>query len=193
VRQPLTLAEFQSVVQALKAEGDSTLAKFGVPAQMCLKFHLIAQIDCVCQFQQDNLKAHERFPLQALKVKLNWSKNVLEERDAPWQTILGSIDPVFCVLLNLSLWLEISSCRHSPYIFNFSEDITVPSGGVKAKNFVMDVLRVILRALELDLEEGEVGIHSIRKCASTHVRGNGVSKDNKDTRGRWKVTARVSD
>jgi hypothetical protein len=52
----------------------------------------------------------------------------------------------------------------------------------------MDVLRV-----ELDLEEGEVGNHSIRKCASTHVGGNGVSKDKKDTRGRWKATGRVSD
>jgi hypothetical protein len=57
----------------------------------------------------------------------------------------------------------------------------------------MDVLRVVLRELELDLEEGEVGTHSIRKCASTHVRGNGVSKDDKDTRGRWKAAARVSD
>jgi hypothetical protein len=57
----------------------------------------------------------------------------------------------------------------------------------------MDVLRVVLRELELDLEEGEVGTHSIRKCTSTHVWGNGVSKDDKDTRGRWKATGRVSD
>jgi hypothetical protein len=57
----------------------------------------------------------------------------------------------------------------------------------------MDVLRVVLRELQLDLEEGEVGTHSIRKCVSTHVRGNGVSRDDKDTRGRWKATARVSD
>jgi hypothetical protein len=62
------------------------------------------------------------------------------------------------------------------------------------KQQAMDVLRAILRELELDLEEGEVGTHSIRKCASTHVRGNGVSKDDdKDTRGRWKATSPVSD
>jgi hypothetical protein len=57
----------------------------------------------------------------------------------------------------------------------------------------MDVLRVVLRELQLDLEKGKVGTHSIWKCASTHVRGNGVSKDDKDTRGRWKATAKVSD
>jgi hypothetical protein len=128
-----------------------------------------------------------------LKVKFNWSKNVLEEQDAPWQTILGSIDPVFCVLLNLAIWLELSSRRSSPYVFNFSEDLLVPSGGYKVKNCAMHVLHIVLRDLELDLEEGEVGTHSIHKCALSHVRGNGVSKDDKDTRGRWKATSRVSD
>jgi hypothetical protein len=158
VRRPFTLTEFRSVVHALKAGGGGSqgmIAKWGVPAQMCFQFHLIARINCVSQFLCSNLKVHDRFP-QALKAKLNWSKNVLEERDAPWQMILRSIDLAFCVLLNLSLWLVLSARR-------------------------------------LDLEEGEVGTHSIRKCASTHVRGNGVSKDDKDTRGRWKATGRVSD
>jgi hypothetical protein len=112
-RRPLNLTEFRSVYQALKTEGNSPLAKFGIPAQMCFQFHLIARIDCVCQLQRSNLKSHERFTLQALKVKFNWSKNVLEEQDAPWQTVLGSIDSTFCVLLNLSLWLEILCRRHS--------------------------------------------------------------------------------
>jgi hypothetical protein len=143
--RPLTLDEFRSMVNALKNGVAGTgevgpLSKYSVPAQMCFQFHLIAQIDCICQFQQDNLKPHNRFPLQALKVKLNWSKNVLEEQDVPWQTILGVIDSSFCVLLNLGLWLELSCHRTSPYVFNFSKDITVPSGGVKAKNRAMDVL-----------------------------------------------------
>jgi hypothetical protein len=59
----------------------------------------------------------------------------------------------------------------------------VSSGGVKSKNGAMDVMRVIVRELELDIGNGKVGTHSIRKSASTHVRGNGVSKDDKDTRG----------
>jgi hypothetical protein len=160
---------------------------------MAFQFHLIVWIDWVCQFQRDNLKAHDRFPLKALKVKLTWSKNVLDERNLPWQTILGSIDMAFCILFNLAVWLELTSCRFSPYVFNFSEDMTVPSGGTKAKNRAMDVLRDVFRALELDIGDGEVRTHSICKCASTHVQANGVSKDDKATRGRWKVTARVSD
>jgi hypothetical protein len=177
-RRPLTLAEFRNVVQALKTGqgGEGSLAKYGVPAQMAFQFHLITWIDCICHFQRDNLKAHDRFPSQALKVKLNWSKNVLEEQDAPWQTVLGSLDSAFCMLLNLSLWLELSSRCSSPYVFIFSEDMTVPSGGDKGKQRAMDVLHVVLFDLDLDLEEGEVGMHSIQKCASTHVQWNGVSK-----------------
>jgi hypothetical protein len=106
---------------------DGILSKYGVPAQMAFQFHLIARIDCVCQFQSNNRQPHDRFPSHALKVKLNWSKNVLEERDAPWQTVLGSIDSVFCVLLNLALWLEVSSQLFpSPFVFAFSEDTNVP-------------------------------------------------------------------
>jgi hypothetical protein len=139
-RRPLALGEFQSVFQALKAQGEGTLVKNGVPAQMAFQFHLITRIDCVCKLQRSNLKAHDRFPLQSLKVKFNWSKKVLEEQDALWQTILGSIDPVFCVLLNLSLWLELTSRRClSPYVFNFSADSKVHSGRIKGKNRAMHV------------------------------------------------------
>jgi hypothetical protein len=85
VRLPFTLTEFRSVVHALKGGGSGsqgTIAKWGVPVQMAFQFHLIARIDCVSQFLCSNLKVHDCFP-QALKAKLNWSKNVLEERDAP--------------------------------------------------------------------------------------------------------------
>jgi hypothetical protein len=36
-------------------------------------------------------------------------------------------------------------------------------------------------------------VNSIRKFAATHVRKCGISKDNKDIRGRWKGKGRVSD
>jgi hypothetical protein len=38
-----------------------------------------------------------------------------------------------------------------------------------------------------------LGSHSVRKYAATHVRRCGVSKDEKDIRGRWKGKGRVSD
>ena len=38
-----------------------------------------------------------------------------------------------------------------------------------------------------------LGSHSIRKFAATHARRCGVTKDEKDIRGRWKGKGRVSD
>jgi len=61
-------------------------------------------VDDVTQWQKENFKAHNTYPSFAAKARLNWSKNVHEERDAPWQILLvGSMDPDFCVLLDVGL------------------------------------------------------------------------------------------
>jgi hypothetical protein len=65
---------------------------------------------------------HHHFPSMALKCQLTWTNNALEECAAPWQTLLGAMDPAYCVLVILTIWLEISlsTIQHawfSPYIF----------------------------------------------------------------------------
>jgi hypothetical protein len=50
---------------------------------------------------------HDSFP-NALKTRLNWSTNVNDKRNALWQVVLGSMDPVFCVILSLGLWLDMN-------------------------------------------------------------------------------------
>ena len=42
-----------------------------------------------------------------LKTKLQWSKNVNEEQDAPWQHLFAAMDPVYCPHIALALWLEL--------------------------------------------------------------------------------------
>ena len=42
-------------------------------------------------------------------------------------------------------------------------------------------------------EKGSLGSHSVRKYASTHVRGCGITKDKKDYHGQWKGRKRISD
>jgi cyclophilin family peptidyl-prolyl cis-trans isomerase len=49
----------------------------------------------------------------ALKTKLNWSKNVTKVRDALWQVLFGSMVSNFCVLVRIAFWLEISLSRIS--------------------------------------------------------------------------------
>ena len=53
----------------------------------------------------DELVAHKTFEF-ALHGRIRWSNNVMEERQAPTQLILGANDPDFCTLLNVGLYLE---------------------------------------------------------------------------------------
>ena len=56
---------------------------FGCVASLNFQFHLIAQIDDSTNVKMGNFQKCQSFPLY-LQTRLNWSKNVNEERDAPW-------------------------------------------------------------------------------------------------------------
>jgi len=108
------------------------------------------------------------------------------------------------VLCSLAIWLEVSLEKNpvalnSPYVFCFSDDVEVPSGGLKSKQMVQKFVKDILNGGDFvpseKVEEGAMllGSHSVRKFAATHVRRSGITRDEKDIRGRWKGKGRVSD
>ena len=68
---------------------------------------MIACLDDVFRFQRADLTPHLKFPF-VLKTKMRWSKNVLEESDAPDQVILRAMDPAFCAILAIAMHLEYS-------------------------------------------------------------------------------------
>jgi hypothetical protein len=199
-RRPMVETEFRRLHEVFKSFGgphSSGIWKFGMPALINFQFHMIARIDDTTQVIMEHIRVHDNFD-NALKTRLNWSKNVQDERDAPWQIVLGSINPVYCVYISLGLWLELNlrsnaSAMASPYVFAFSDDITIPGGGQKAKDTAQNIFGQKVLKLEEFQTGGLLGSHSIRKFASTHVRRCGISKDDKDTRGRWKGKGRVSD
>ena len=105
---------------------------------MKYQFHMIARADDTMNVLLENIQAHPRFPF-CLKTKLNWSKNVREERDAPWQIVMGSNDSSYCVIISLAIWLEIYflECNYSsdsPYLFAFSPDCRFPEGANPGKD-----------------------------------------------------------
>ena len=177
--------------------------RYGTSAIVKFQFHLMARIDDSTQVTLQHIRVHDHFP-NALKTRLNWSKNVSDKRDAPWQIVLGSINPVYCVLCSLGLWLELNLKNHptainSPYAFCFSADIQIPSGGKKSKTMIQGFLKKLFRMPEFVKEDDEglsdllLGSHSIRKFAATFARKCGITKDEKEIRGRWKGAGRVSD
>jgi hypothetical protein len=72
--------------------------------------------------------------------------NVPEECDAPNQIMLGAIDFRYCVLLALVIHLKVFLGSEggqgglSPYIFGFSDRITVPDGGSTTKDKIHAIL-----------------------------------------------------
>ena len=183
----LQQAELDLLFAKLKSVND-VYNLYGITALINFQLHLIARIDDTCQVRLQNLKTHPQFPF-ALRTKLNWSKNVHDERDAPWQTILGSLESKYCVLASMALWLEVFSMKfahsnNTPYLFAFSEDIRIPEGSDKSKSFVQ---RTITKHIKEDPNFGlGINTHSVRKMESTIVRRCGATKDEKYIRGRWK-------
>ena len=198
-RRAITHFEFLRMLSFLKADGQDDMRRYGLPGLFVLQYNLIARIDDTCQFLISNLTESDDFDF-VLRSKLNWSKNVNEERDAPNQILLGAMDHHYCALLALAVHLEIflGAAGHAgltPYVFGFSEDITVPIGGKKTTDKVQTILKdEIFQHEEFhDGVGGLLGSHSNRKLASTQAWKNGCSKDEKDLRGRWKRGQRVSD
>jgi len=131
-------------------------------------------------------------------MKLEWSTNVHEERDAPWQFMLPSMDTAFDTYVSLALWFEVfyksyPPGEETPYLFSFGNDESIPDGGEKNKRTVQDIFHKEIFNKEEFAAIGPLGRHIIRKFASTTCRKNGCTKDEKDYRGRWKAGRRVSD
>jgi hypothetical protein len=123
-----------------------------------------------------------------LRCRLSWSKNVNEERDAPNQILIdGAMDSNYCALLALAITQEVAmdaagERELSPYVFGYSDGITVPGGANKTKDKISTFFREKIFAHEGFLDGGGLcGSHSMQKYASTFARRSGASKDEKDT------------
>jgi hypothetical protein len=98
----------------------------------------------------------------------------------------------FCVIISMALWLEIHlevypAAAITPFVFSFSDNVEIPSGGKKSKETVQGIFgQDMFKRPEFIDDEGPLGTHSIRKYASTHTRKNGCTKDEKISEGGGK-------
>ena len=177
------------------------MKKYAIPALCAFQFHLIGRIDDTCQFMLAELATHDVHPF-ALRARMCWSKNVMEERQAPSQIILGAHDPDFCTLLNLGLYLE----EMYPTEMNADGELNcfkISSSPASSKARVSRILKEIFDSEEFKALFGDhilstgleawLGSHSLRKLVATHARRNGCSRDEIDLRGRWKKSRRIVD
>ena len=115
---PLKKAEYHALLRIL-GEKDDFQRKVRYTAFIKFHFHLIGRAD-TANFEMDDLKENSDFVFTLLG-KMCWSKNVLEERDAPDQILIGAMDPDYCILMALAVyleyWMEHGDGIHSKYLF----------------------------------------------------------------------------
>lgn len=71
------------------------------------QLHMAAQGDDTTKARLADMKPFHQYPdYGIITIKLCWSKNVMEERDAPTQLLVGAMDYRYCVLTSTALWLE---------------------------------------------------------------------------------------
>lgn len=190
-KRALTQEEFRLVLRIFFEKGDFQY-RYRYCCMLKYQYHLIARCDDLGNFRTEDLHGHNdpRFSHFALQTKVHWSKNVLEERDCPDQIFMGSYDHDYCLLLALSVYLEIytTSNPNSVYLFGEGEE------NAQTVNRIKNTFSSAIRKFFHDFCRGSasvLGTHSFRKYAATWARNNGCSDDDVNGRGRWKQTRRV--
>ena len=100
-QRALTLPEFHSLI-GMATNSETFNLQVRIPSILKFQVHLIARVDDAAHVLMNEVRAHGMFDY-ALRVRVRWTKNCLEERDAPEQIILGASDKDFCVLTSLSV------------------------------------------------------------------------------------------
>ena len=184
-RRALSVNEFRQIIKKCRLPNNGYTHKYSLAAYYIFQFHMVARVDDVMNFKCEDLTPHLEFDF-ALKSKMCWSKNILNEQTTSDQIVLGAADPDFCTLLSLAVHLETN-------IGNGLIGKESTLFGIN-KSVASQKLKEMFESDDFVKEsEGELGSHSTRKFAATFARRNGCSKDDVDARGRWKGNKRIVD
>lgn len=158
------------------------------------QYYLIARCDDVAHFLIRDLHAHSDplFSSFSLQTKVTWSKNVLEERNCPDQIFFGAFDPQYCLLLSLSIYLEIwlsdtVTNLHKDFLFGDDDKDDEKAVDRMKANYSHTLRKYFVSFVRLS---NELGTHSIRKYAASWARALGCLVDEIENRGRWKTASR---
>ena len=191
-------AEYVQAVDLLSCHGH-LIDRLRHVAMLNFQYHLIGRSDDTAHVRKNCFKASAQFS-GYLTVKLRWSKNVMEERDCPQQIIMGSMNPRYCVLVSLSLFLEkwIKDGEGATSQWLFANGMTDESSDQveqdkEAKKCKSAYTRAMTKGVfdnptftRTDTIPGKLGTHSIKKFGTTQARSGGAHRDEVDYRARWK-------
>jgi hypothetical protein len=181
--------KFEQMIRMLELFADNSQCYYMYPTMFKFQFqHMVARLVNMACLEKKDIKPCPEFPF-ALLCLLYWSKNAREEeQDAPYQILLGAIDPNYCILLAfaifLKLWIGSGEGILSHYIFGKAGNDTEMTKNCTYESLKTNVLDnnkfwcVVLR--------GPLGTHSNQEFGSTWAWRNGCVRDDVDCLGRWK-------
>ena len=190
VKRDMTIDEFKRSIRILEVDHQNSWSCTRWANALRLQFNLIGRGDDIHHMKNKNLHQHPEFGF-ALETEMNWSKNVLDERDCPPQILLGTMNTSFCVLLSLATYFEVRFRNFgSNSIYIFSEDIDDDAPGRSLKTYSRSVKNKVFDNANFislsSLTAGSLGMHSLRKFPSSWAKLMGCTQDERDIRGRWK-------
>ena len=102
---------------------------FKTSALLSVQWHMLSRIDDMCHLQFTDFSNHLDFPFP-LQLQLRWSKNIAEEQSFPQQIVIGAMDPLLCVLLNLGAFINLEGLGNFPeegdvFIFQTKAERTI--------------------------------------------------------------------
>jgi hypothetical protein len=102
-RRPVEYSEFLNLLNVVRThQRYRTADRYRLGSILTLQWHIIGRVDDMMKLQFENISFNPSLPF-TLICQVTWSKNITEEREAPRQLVVGSMDEHLCVLLNLAV------------------------------------------------------------------------------------------
>ncbi|EEY63388.1 uncharacterized protein PITG_15104 [Phytophthora infestans T30-4] len=165
-RRSFEFDEFMNVLTLVRSLHSRSDEQLMVSSVLTLQWHIVARIDDMMKLQFNNFTHNTQYPSTIL-CQMRWSKNISEERDAPEQIVVGSMDPRMCPLLNLAVYIEATvNVARSSFLFGNPND-----KDRVVRRFLADTIK---KSEFKSLKTGKLGTHSFRKGAATYATRSGV-------------------
>ena len=196
-RRPFLFSEYEKVLELFRKAKDITI-KHRNPLVMLYQWHFITRPDDCFNFLISDPRSHPHWDF-VLRQQVRWSKNIKDTRNCPDQIIFGSMNPLWCIVVSIALWLEIFLGKFPDAVMLFSEKTPPPKRNKQLHNkFVKSLIhtyrtQLIHYALSAEsfksIYKGDdkrpVGAYSCRKAASSYAKRCGMPGSKIDHRGRW--------
>jgi hypothetical protein len=186
-REPFTEAEYECAISVMDSHEDVAV-RLLVSTIFRFQYNMMARIDDSSKFLSTDLKESQDHPDYGLLAKICWSKNVREERQAPFHLILGAMNAAYCAIHALATWLEyfigVGGMENTQFAFGIN-GLTDP-GRIKSRASGFLTKRILDREEMFRAVRAKKGTHSIRKYSTTRARNSGCSKDECEVRGQWR-------